>query len=40
MPESDLHQKQKRKNIVLMLVLLGLIGLVYAITVMRIKGGQ
>lgn len=35
MPLSDQHQKQKRKNIVLFLICAGLIGLIYAITLMR-----
>lgn len=41
MPLSpDPRQNRKRKNIVLLLVLLGLMGLVYAITLMKIGGGM
>lgn len=35
MPETDLHRTQKRKNIALFLVLLGLMALIYVITLMR-----
>jgi predicted membrane channel-forming protein YqfA (hemolysin III family) len=36
MPKSPLHDVQKRKNIVLLFVLLGLMVLVYMITLMRL----
>jgi len=35
LPHGDPHQRQKRKNIALLLVLLALIALLYAITLMR-----
>jgi len=34
-PQSDLHRKQKRKNIAMLIVLLVFMALIYAITVMR-----
>lgn len=35
MPKSDLHTKQKRKNIALFAILIGLIALIYVISLMR-----
>ncbi len=35
MPKSDMHQKQKRKNITLFIILLVLIALIYAISLMK-----
>lgn len=35
MPLGDPHQRQKRKNIVLFALLVGLIALIYAISLMR-----
>lgn len=35
MPHSDQHQKQKRKNLAMFALLVGLIALIYAITLMR-----
>lgn len=35
MPHSEQHTKQKRKNIVMVALLIGLIALIYAITLMR-----
>jgi len=37
-PHNDRHRAQRRKNIALLLVLLALIGLIYAITMMRMGG--
>ena len=36
MPKSPLHDAQKRKNIVLFGILLGLMVLIYVITLMRL----
>jgi len=37
LPESDRHKTQRRKNIALLLVLLGLIGLLYAVALMKMS---
>lgn len=39
MPHNDRHTSQKKKNIALALVLLALIGLIYAITMMKMGAG-
>lgn len=38
MPYNDQHRRQKRKNIAVALSLLALIGLLYAITLVRMGG--
>ncbi|MFO0388267.1 MAG: hypothetical protein ACK502_00910 [Alphaproteobacteria bacterium] len=38
MPHSEQHRSQRRKNLALFLFLLVLIALLYAITIMRLKG--
>lgn len=38
MPESELHRRQKKKNLALAAVLLALIALVYAISLVRMAG--
>ncbi len=35
MPPSDQHKNQKQKNIAVFIILVGLIALIYAITLMR-----
>ncbi len=37
MPIGDPHRRQRRKNIVLLLLLVALIGLIYAISLMRMS---
>jgi len=36
-PIGDSHQRQKRKNVALLLILLALMALFYAITIMRMS---
>jgi hypothetical protein len=38
LPPGDPHIRQRRKNIVLLLVLLALIALLYGITLMKMSG--
>ncbi len=38
-PRNDMHRKQRAKNIALMLALLGLVVVVYLVTIVRM-GGQ
>jgi hypothetical protein len=40
MPKTDLHRVQKRKNIVLFIILLGLMALIYVITLVRMAPPQ
>lgn len=40
MPHSDLHQKQKKKNLAMLGALLALFVLLFAITVMRLSGAK
>lgn len=36
---SELHQRQRGKNIALLVVLLALVGIFYAVTLVRMGGG-
>ena len=38
-PHSDMHKKQRRKNLALLLALIGLVVVVYLVTIVRM-GGQ
>jgi len=38
-PRNDMHRKQRAKNVALMLALLGLVAIVYLVTIVRM-GGQ
>jgi len=38
MPKNEMHDKQKRKNWTLAGILLALIALIYAISMMKMKG--
>lgn len=39
MPITDQHKKQKGKNLLLLLVLVGLIGIVYYVTILKMSSG-
>ena len=39
MPIGETHHKQKAKNILLLIILLGIVGLFFAITLIRFKSG-
>ncbi len=38
-PHSERHQRQRGKNIALLVVLLALVGIFYAVTLVRMGGG-
>ncbi len=38
-PHSERHRRQRGKNIALLVVLLALVGILYAVTLVRMGGG-
>lgn len=36
MPKSEMHQKQKKKNYILLAILVGVIAMLYALTVVKL----